>query len=289
MDTQPLSLSLASETSQSEWIEIAKSIAQSSHSQSWQAADLIKFGVETYGKNAAYDLAEQATGWCRRYLYRIECIAKRFPPEKRLPELSFFHYQQLKPFPPEVTDRLLAEAAAKGLPARATYILACEAVGKQPKNKKRFKARKVIVQLWDELYDKLVERAGTGRNLSAFISQILEEHIVGEPIERQPTNGSKTAEWRDKVKNACVAKRFPPARKSKVVIQMTANCYGRNTKFTDSAVAQAAAEQYSAEHCYRVESGWCESCKAFHVRQLGFASSVTLRAPAPIAEAVTFA
>lgn len=284
MDTQPLSLSLAPETTQTEWIEIAKSIAQSSHSQSWQASDLIKFGVETYGKNVAYDLAEQATGWCRRYLYRIESIAKRFPPEKRLPGLSFFHYQSLKPFPSEVTDRLLAEAAAKGLPARATYKLACEAVGKEPRNKKRFKARKVIVQLWDELYDKLVERAGTGRNLSAFISQILEEHILGEPIERQPTNGSKTAAWRKKVKSALEK----PARR-KVKIQMTANCYGRNTNFKDAAVAKAAAAQYSVEHGYRVESGWCENCKAFHVRQLGFASSVTLRALAPIAEAVTVA
>jgi hypothetical protein len=50
-----------------------------------------------------------------------------------------------------------------------------------------------------------------------------------------------------------------------VVIQMTATCFGRNTKFKDEAAAREAAAQYSKDKGYPVMVVWCESCKAFHV------------------------
>jgi hypothetical protein len=257
----PTELKLETGLPEIEWLAVAKAISTVGNAVTFWAGDLIIYGEEEYGKEKAYDLAQKATGWCRQYLYRVARIARKFPPEKRVPNLSFYHYTELVKFPEQLTDRLLAQAAAEGLSARATHKLACdeyekETRGKKPIAEKRFKAKKVAINLWTELYDKLAERAGGGRSLSSFIAERLEEYVVGGPIERQPTNGSKTKEWREKVKNAVC-----------VVVQMTDKCWGRNTKFRDCDSALLAAETYSKEKNYPVEPYWCRVCKCLHVKQ----------------------
>jgi hypothetical protein len=66
--------------------------------------------------------------------------------------------------------------------------------------------------------------------------------------------------------NTMATKALKVKNASKIVIQMTETCYGRNTKFKNALVANEAADQYSKERGYPVEPYWCESCKCLHVR-----------------------
>lgn len=75
--------------------------------------------------------------------------------------------------------------------------------------------------------------------------------------------------------NTMATKTLKVKNASKIVIQMTETCYGRNTKFRDTLRAKKAAEQYSKERGYPVEPCWCESCKCLHVRQAPLRCSVT--------------
>src|SRR6266851_9731164 len=89
----PTELVIEDGISEAEWMKMGRTLAHVCQAASWWAADFVAYGEKTYGKETAYDLAQQTTVWSRQYLYRVVSIARRFPPETRLPALSFFHYQ----------------------------------------------------------------------------------------------------------------------------------------------------------------------------------------------------
>ena len=94
-------------------------------------------------------------------------VAKRFPPERRVAALSFYHHGIVARFQPELADRLLAEAAENGFTARQIRALAEEEIGEKKPEKNR-----VILYLLDETYQQLLERAH-GRPLEFVIAQMI--------------------------------------------------------------------------------------------------------------------
>jgi hypothetical protein len=94
-------------------------------------------------------------------------VARRFPPERRREELTFYHHCVLAKFLPELADKLLAEAAEYGYTGRQIREMADEAIGK----KKRERGTRVYLDLPDYVHKELTERA-TG-NLRWFLTNIV--------------------------------------------------------------------------------------------------------------------
>jgi hypothetical protein len=193
----PTELALESGLSEKEWMNIGRALAAVCQSAFWWIGDFIQYGFDSYGKKVSYDLAQQATGYPRTALYNCAYLAKRFPPDRRVAALTFFHHQCVKGFPNEIADELLAEAVELGLTARQILALGRERCGKK---KPQYNRKKVRVYLWAETYEKLLDRA-EGMQVGHFISQIVEEYLAGKPVERH-ANGRKTREWREAIENA---------------------------------------------------------------------------------------
>jgi hypothetical protein len=191
----PTELALDAGLSEHEFVAIGRALATVGQSSHWWIGDFIQYGFSTYGKKVTYDLAQQATGYPRGRLYSCAKVAKRFCPIRRVAALTIYHHQVLCWLAPEQADELLAEAVEYGLTARQLLTLARERHGKK---EARYKRQKVSLRLWTETYDKLLDRAG-GKPISDFIVQIVEEYLLGKPVERY-ANGKKTREWREAVK-----------------------------------------------------------------------------------------
>jgi hypothetical protein len=177
-----------------EWLENARTLAKTGKCLSWDIGDHILYGKRTFGDNAI-PAALKTTGWTRGYISRVATVCERFPVEQRLPELSFYVYQRLQPFPPEITNKLLPMAAAQKIGARRLYRKACELAGEDPAD--RVKGLQSTVPIPTSLYGKLHDRAHGGR-VSALVQEILEEWLVGAPVERK-VSGPRTHEWKERV------------------------------------------------------------------------------------------
>jgi len=167
----PTELVLQEGLTEKEWMTVGRAIAHIGESARWWVGDLLLYGFKTYGKKVAFDLAQQATGVSRGWLHGAVYVAKRFPPERRVAALSFYHHGIVARFQPELADRLLAEAAENGFTARQIRALAEEEIGEKKPEKNR-----VILYLLDETYHQLLERAN-GRPLEFVIAQMIVEGL----------------------------------------------------------------------------------------------------------------
>ena len=193
----PTGLEIEPGMSEKEWLALGRKLAQVCQSVNWWIGDFLQYGFRTYGKRTTFDLAQQATGYTRSQLYSCACIAKRFPPERRVEALTVFHHAAVRKLPPEKADKLLAEAVELGLTGRQLTALANEEGGKK---KNRFDRKKVSVILWQTTYDTLKARAA-GKNLGWFIADIIEEYLTGQPVQRY-ANGRKLKEFKAAIVNA---------------------------------------------------------------------------------------
>jgi hypothetical protein len=187
----PTGLDIEPGLPESEWIALGRVLATVCQSAHWWVGDFLHYGFRTYGKKATFDLAQQATGWSRSQLYSCSRLAKRFPPERRVEALSVFHHNSVASLPPEIADRLLAEAVEIGLTARQIGAMGKEECGKKPN---RFNRKKVPVILWETTYNKLKERA-FGRSLGWVIADIVEAYLTGTPVARYD-NGKKMKDFK---------------------------------------------------------------------------------------------
>jgi hypothetical protein len=78
----------------------------------WFYGDLMVFGQERFGER--YSQVLEASDYTDDALRLAEWVAKKFPPERRYPELSFSHHKEVAALPPKEADRLLAKAIEKG-------------------------------------------------------------------------------------------------------------------------------------------------------------------------------
>lgn len=163
----PTELQLDEGLSENEWMAVGRAISHFCQSSFFWAGDFLLYGDRHFGKKVTYDLAQQATGYSRTALYSCAYVAKRFPPERRVEALTFYHHSVLAKFLPDLADQLLVEAVEYGYTARQIRKLADEATGK----KKDTTYHTVTLKLSDEMYQQLKERA-TGP-LRWFVPQII--------------------------------------------------------------------------------------------------------------------
>jgi hypothetical protein len=176
------------------WLEKARSLSKSQRSVNWEIGDHINFGKRVFGDDAIIAV-RKTTRWTAGYVWRVAAISERFPTEKRLPEVSWYVYQRLQPFPPEITDKLLSLAAEKSIGARRLFTMACEMAGEDPADRTKNRTKKVAIPA--ALYATLRERANGGK-VSKLAQQAIEEWLVGKPVERKPS-GARTLGWKEQV------------------------------------------------------------------------------------------
>ncbi len=99
-DFNPTSLQIEPGAPEADWLQIGRALASVCQSAYWWVGDWLQYGFRTYGKKTTYDLAQQATGYTRTQLYECAYIAKRFPPERRVGALTFFHHKCVAKFRP---------------------------------------------------------------------------------------------------------------------------------------------------------------------------------------------
>jgi hypothetical protein len=73
----PTQLVLEGGLSEAEWVNIGRAIAHVESSSKWWIGDWLMAGSKAYGKTAAYDLAQQATGQDKRVLYICTYVSKQ--------------------------------------------------------------------------------------------------------------------------------------------------------------------------------------------------------------------
>ncbi|MFB3917254.1 MAG: hypothetical protein ACE14M_11030 [Terriglobales bacterium] len=193
----PTELNLSEGLSEKEYMEVGRALASVGQSANWWIGDFVDYGFRVYGKMTAYGLAQQATSYTRNNLYRCLRVAKRFPPARRVAALTFYHHSILASYPPDLVDRLLAEAVELGLTARQVKALAEEECSRKKKDGRK----RIVVYLWPQTHEALLERAGRMR-LAHFIPQIVEEWLVGKPAERYEANGHRTRAWKEALREA---------------------------------------------------------------------------------------
>jgi hypothetical protein len=175
----PTNLQIEPGTPESDWMTIGRALASVCQSAYWWVGDWLLYGFNTYGKQTTYDLAQQATGYTRSQLHECAYIAKRFPPERRVGALSFFHHKSVAKFLPAVADKVLAEAVELGLTGRQVREAAQQETGEaKPKPHHPLQLKKVTVRLYGPTYDKLRERCGKGQTVDSLISQIVETWLA---------------------------------------------------------------------------------------------------------------
>lgn len=170
----PTSLLIEPGTAESDWMQIGRALAAVCQSAYWWVGDWIQYGFTTYGKKTTFDLAQQATGYTRTQLYDCSSIAKRFPPERRVGALTFFHHRSVAKYPPAVADKVLAEAAELGLTGRQAADAAAEEVGQKKPEREVNGRRRITITLWLDTYDVIKQHA-QGKATDWYIAQIVED------------------------------------------------------------------------------------------------------------------
>ena len=175
----PTDLQIEPGAPEADWMQIGRALAAVCQSAFWWVGDWIQYGFRTYGKKATYDLAQQATGYTRTQLYECASVALRFPPERRVGELTFFHHRSVAKFPPAIADKVLAEAVEIGLTGRQVAEAAIAETG-GPKNKTHhpLQLKKVTVSLYGPTFDKLKARCKPGQKVGALISEVVEDWLL---------------------------------------------------------------------------------------------------------------
>jgi hypothetical protein len=92
------------------WSAIGARIAGHANASAWWLGDWITFGRMKYGRR--YTEAISRTGLDYQTLRNYACVARRFEPSRRRPDLSFQHHAELAALPDALQDRWLAQAAA---------------------------------------------------------------------------------------------------------------------------------------------------------------------------------
>jgi len=177
----PTSLRIEPGAPEADWLQIGRALAAVCQSAYWWVGDWLLYGFNTYGKRATYDLAQQATGYTRSQLHECAYIAKRFPPQRRVGALTFFHHRSVAKFPATVADKVLAEAVEIGLTGRQVLEAAIEETG-GPQTKKHhpLQLKKVTISLYGPTYDKLKQRCKPGQRVGTLISEVVEDWLLGK-------------------------------------------------------------------------------------------------------------
>jgi len=114
-DFNELWVALACETPElTPWVNRGIQLSKDMSNHQWAIADWMVEGEKQFGKKAAYDFAERATGFSRKTLYEWAYVARAV--SIRMENLTFGHHQAVAGLVPEAQKRCLEKAAAENLP-----------------------------------------------------------------------------------------------------------------------------------------------------------------------------
>ncbi len=172
----PTELRISEGLAEQEWMQLGRALAHICMSTYWWIGDFILYGKRHYGVKIAYDLAQQATAFSRNVLYSCTRVAKRFPPERRVEALTFYHHSVLCKYLPELSDKLLGEAVEYGYTARQIRKMADDAIG-VPDMEKSWRTLTVVIAAndYEELYTRSLDAKSNcpmdkyGRNRVAWM------------------------------------------------------------------------------------------------------------------------
>ena len=186
----PTTLQIEPGVPEDDWMKIGRALTAVCQSAYWWVGDWLQYGFDTYGKKTTFDLAEQATGYTRAQLHECSYIAKRFPPERRVDALTFYHHRSVAKFPPAVADKVLAESVELGLTGRQAREAAEEETGgpKKPAPHHPLQLKKVRVALHGPTFDKLRNICmgqGHGQTVESLIIQIVDQWITAREKARK--------------------------------------------------------------------------------------------------------
>ena len=108
------------------WIAAGRALAQGRSEASWEFADWLAAGHQSWGKDAMQEAAE-ATGATPGKISHYLKTATVYPPLRRRNGLTFSHHMEVARLPEADADRVLDQAEAEGWSHRATRAAAREA------------------------------------------------------------------------------------------------------------------------------------------------------------------
>ncbi|MHB8216250.1 MAG: hypothetical protein ACYDDS_09240 [Candidatus Sulfotelmatobacter sp.] len=188
----PAALSIPSSISKSEFSRLGRALAQVGQSNDIWKADYALAAIEHFEKEEGLQLAHEATGLSKFFLYKASFVAKRFPPEHRLPGYKYSAYRELMPFPPEWAYAFLVRHADEKLSSKSLRALAVKEFGGEPYKAKQPKKRAVSIRR--ELYARLREHAPS-QKVASFIETLLEDWLkaLDQPVGDTEAAGNEPA------------------------------------------------------------------------------------------------
>src|SRR5579863_6379960 len=92
---KPDSLTLPQGISEFEWVQVLQKIQRVNAASLFWLADALLAGADQFGHTVSVDLGVQATGYTPSYVCELIRTARKFPPERRVAEVSFSRYSML--------------------------------------------------------------------------------------------------------------------------------------------------------------------------------------------------
>lgn len=99
------------------WQEVGVTLQQMQRSVNWWAGDWLRFGEERWGE-AAYQAVQEIIGHGDESLRQAVWVASKFPPDTRVPTLSWSHHRAAAELEPAERQAVLREAARDNLTTR---------------------------------------------------------------------------------------------------------------------------------------------------------------------------
>jgi hypothetical protein len=184
----PTEMQIGPSTSRAEYHKLGAGLRKLDNASELWTADFSLFGLRTWGKEQGLQLAHDATGLSKFFLYKSSFVAARFTPEHRLPGYKYSAYRELMPFPPEWAYVFLSRHVSEKLSSRSLRALAVKEFGSEPYKTKQPKKRNVSIRC--ELYVRLAQHSPS-QKVATFIEKICEEwlrHREGPPLTQTERN-----------------------------------------------------------------------------------------------------
>jgi hypothetical protein len=168
----------------------------------WKVGDWLLAG-EKHLKDAAYELAEKATGRAARTLMDFARVARAFPPEsRRRDKLTWSHFKEVTPLSEQDRNRLLTEAQTGKL---SIQKLRLEAGRLNPSRRPRrpTSGLRTIKMEYDRSYHKLICGLAAARGLyppGNMFRRIFRDYFIANraSIEQEIADfEAKDAKYRD--------------------------------------------------------------------------------------------
>ncbi len=204
------------------WVAAGRAFGQSRSDASWEFADWLAAGVESFGKQAL-EQAAATTGASRTKISHYLRVATAYPIVRRRTPLGFSHHLEVARLPEAEADRLLDQAEAEGW-SRATLREVVREGREAETDRLRAENRRLRAQV------ELLRSGPEAREKANMEGQRLREDL-GADIRAYLTAGRRIAE------------RLEAAAESPLLVHLHGNARPALVKWIRKALKDAGAKQ----------------------------------------------